>query len=59
MYKSIQYFNEECAQKFDLLEDEFILVLIIKGNSVCFCLNLPTFRAISILQKFFLFLYAG
>ena len=24
MYKSIQYFNEECAQKFDLLEDEFI-----------------------------------
>lgn len=24
MYKSIQYFNEECAQKFDYLEDEFI-----------------------------------
>lgn len=24
MYKSIQYFNQECAQKFDLLEDEFI-----------------------------------
>ena len=24
MLKSIQYFNEECAQKFDLLEDEFI-----------------------------------
>ena len=24
MYKSIQYFNEECAKKFDLLEDEFI-----------------------------------